>query len=132
MTTRAPKRISISNEAQEQRALVKWMSFHPIVRDYFCKNNNEGKRTEAQGWNLKLLGLRAGVSDLAIFYPTTTYHGLWLEMKRNMNYPPSAKRSPTWILQEEWLERMRSVGFAGEFCYGFEDGKRIIEEYLLT
>lgn len=125
-------KIAIPSENQEQRALVKWLSYHPIVRDYFCKNNNEGKRTEAQGHNLKLMGLRPGVSDLAIFYPTKTYHGLWLEMKRNMKYPPSARRAETWVHQEEWLARMRGVGFCGEFCYGWEDGKRIVEAYLLT
>ncbi len=128
MTSKA----AIPTENQEQRALVKWLSLHPIARDYYCKNNNEGKRTEAQGWNLKLMGLRAGVSDLALFWPTKTHHGLWLEVKRNMSYPPSAKKSDTWLAQIEWIERMRGVGYAGHFCYGWEDGKRIIEEYLLT
>jgi len=108
------------------------MSLHPTIRDYFCKNNNEGKRTQAQGWNLKLMGLRPGVSDLAIFYPTKTYHGLWLEVKCNKHYSPSARKTDTWLQQEEWIERMKRVGFAGEFCYGFMDGKRIIDEYLLT
>jgi hypothetical protein len=125
-------KLAIPSENQEQRALVGWLSYHPIVREYFCKNNNEGKRTPAQGFNLKLMGLRPGVSDLALFWPTKTYHGLWLEVKRNMKYPPSARRSDTWIAQEAWIERMQKVGYAGEFCYGWEDGKRIIEAYLLT
>ena len=47
-----------------------------------------------------------------------------------MNYPPSARKSETWIAQEEWIERMKSIGHAGYFCYGWLDGKRIIEEYL--
>ncbi len=125
-------RILIPTENQEQRALVKWLSYHPIVRDYFCKNNNQGKRTEVQGWNLKLMGLRAGVSDLTIFYPTKVYHGLFLEVKRNMNYSPSAKNTDTWKQQVEWIERMRGVGYVAEFCYGFLDAKRIVEDYLLT
>jgi hypothetical protein len=123
----------IPTEKQEQRALVKWLSLHPQLKDYYCKNNNEGKRTPQQTHNLKLEGLRPGVSDLFIPYPSRTgkYPGLWLEVKRNMHYPPSAKKTTTWLQQIEWIERMKSVGFAGEFCYGWEAGKKIIETYLL-
>jgi hypothetical protein len=125
-------KISIPTENQEQRALVKWLSYHPIVREFFCKNNNEGKRTDAQGHNLKLMGLRPGVSDLFIYWPTKTHPGLWLEVKRNKKYTKSERSTDTWIAQEKFIETVKSVGFAGEFCYGWIDGKRIIESYLLN
>jgi len=112
-------------------ALVKWLSYHPIVREFFCKNNNEGKRTPLQGHYLKLLGLRSGVSDLFIYYPTKNYHGLWLEVKRNKKYTPSERKAPTWIAQEKFIETVKSIGYQGLFCYGWNDGKRIIEDYLL-
>jgi len=79
MTTK----LQIPTENQEQKWLVKWLSLHPILKNFYCKNNNEGKRTDVQGYSLKLMGLRPGVSDLFICWPTNTYHGLWLEMKRN-------------------------------------------------
>lgn len=126
------KRLAIPVERVEQRALVKWLSIHPVLRDFFCKNNNEGKRTAIQTAHLKLEGLRPGVSDLFIYYPTKTYHGLWLEVKRNMVYPPSAKKTPTWIAQEAFQETVKSVGFAAHFCYGWNDGREIIQRYLLT
>lgn len=129
---RMAKKLIIPTENQEQRAIVKWLSFHPVLKDYFCKNNNEGKRTEAYTWNLKLLGLRPGVPDLFIYYPNSEKHGLWLEMKRNMIYPPSAKKGSSWVLQEEFIERVKKIGYEGKFCYGWEDAKNIIEAYLLT
>ena len=134
MRSRMTSRIPIPSENQEQRALVKWLSYHPIVREFFCKNNNEGKRTEAQGWNLKLMGLRPGVSDLFIYYPnkSRSLAGLWLEVKRNKKYSPSERKTDTWIAQEKFIESVKSVGFAGEFCYGWIDGKRIIDAYLLS
>ncbi len=134
MTARSPrsKAVKVPSEAQEQRALVKWISYHPIVRDYFCKNNNEGKRTSLQGFNLKLMGLRAGVSDLLLYYPTNRFHGLFLEVKRNRKYSKSEMLTETWIAQQEFIKRVQGVGYAAEVCYGFDDGKRIIEEYLLT
>lgn len=80
------------------------------------------------------MGLRPGVSDLFIPYPSKSgkYAGLWLEVKRAMNYPPSARQSESWRLQEIWIERMKTVGFDGHFCYGWIDGKEIIERYLLS
>ena len=96
------------------------------------KNDNEGKRTPAQGAQAKSMGLRPGASDLFIAWPTKTYHGLWLEVKRNKKYTTSERNTDTWKAQESFIEEMKSVGFAGEFCYGWIDGKRIIESYLLT
>lgn len=124
--------LEIASEAQEQRALVKWISYHPLIANYFCKNNNEGKRTNVQGYNLKLLGLRAGVSDILIYYPTNTYAGLWLEMKRNKKYTKSERSTSTWILQEKFQEQVKSVGYDAHFCYGWLEGKNIIQTYLLS
>ncbi len=109
---------------------MKWLTFHPMLKNYFCKIDNEGKRTQVQGWNAKLMGLRSGVSDLFIYYPTGIYHGLWLEVKRAMKYPPSARKSDTWIAQEMFHKYVKSVGYSANFCYGWEDGKDIIERYL--
>jgi len=125
-------KLKVLTENQEQRALVKWLSYHPIVRNFYLKQNNEGKRSPEQGWNLKLMGLRPGASDLFLYYPTNSYHGLFLEVKRNKNYTPSERRTDTWIAQEEFIDTVKSVGYAAYFCYGWIDGKEIIERYLLT
>lgn len=109
-----------------------WLVAHPILSKFHYHNYNGGLLTEGQRINLRLMGLRAGVSDLFICYPTKSYHGLFLEMKRDMRYSPSARKSETWIAQEEFINNMRSVGFAGEWCYGCLDGINIIEKYLLT
>jgi hypothetical protein len=107
-----------------------WLNFHPIVRNFFCKNDNEGKRTPALGARLKRLGLRPGVSDLFIYYPNNSFHGLWLEVKRNKVYTKSERSTKSWIAQEKFLESVKSVGFDGYFCYGWEHGKEIVERYL--
>jgi hypothetical protein len=126
------KKLSVATENQEQRALVRWLLLHPTLKDFFCKLNNEGLRTAAQGRNLQLMGLRPGAVDLFIYHPNTshTLSGLWIEVKKNMHYPPSARRSDTWIAQQKFIDTVRTVGFAGEFCYGWIDGKEIIELYI--
>lgn len=78
------------------------------------------------------MGLRAGVSDLLIYYPTRSYHGLWIEVKRNKIYTKSEILTATWIAQQEFIDNVKSVGFAGHFCYGWEDAKNIIDNYLLS
>lgn len=132
---------TIPSESEEQRALVEWLNLHPLLRNLFAKLDNEGKRhtiiKNGRTFNLGLIravkqGLRYGLSDLLIYFPTKTYHGLFLEMKRNKIYTPSEKRTRTWIAQENFKETVKSVGYACETCYGWEHGKRVIEEYLKT
>jgi hypothetical protein len=126
------RKFLIPTENQEQRALVNWLSYHPIVRDYFFKINNEAKRTPSQGFNLNLMGMRAGVSDLFIYYPTNSFNGLFLEIKRNKNYTKSEMSTKTWIAQEEFIANAKKVGFSAKFCYGWMDGMKIVESYLQT
>lgn len=131
----------IASESQEQKAIVKWLMYHPILKDFFCKNDNEGARKTVvkQGkvipvglFNAFEMGLRPGVSDLFIYYPSIHYHGLWLEIKRNKRYTKSEMSTNSWLAQEKFLETVKSVGFAGFFCYGFEDCKNVIENYLTS
>lgn len=118
------------NENQEQRAVVKWVRSHPIIAPYLLKLNNEGKRTESQGYHLKLMGMLPGASDLFLAYPAGGRHGLWLEMKCNKNYSPSQRQTNSWKAQEAFLTRMRAVGYQGTFCYGEKDAIKVIELYL--
>lgn len=122
----------IPSEGQEQRALIQWINYHPIVRNYYLKIPNEGKRSLANGWNLKQEGLLPGASDLFIFYPTESFHGLFLEMKRNKEYTASERKTKSWIAQQQFLDTVRSAGYAGIIAFGWEHGKQIIEDYLLT
>ncbi len=120
----------IPAERVEQQALIEWINYHPILKNFFHKTNNEGKRTALQGQRLKQMGLRAGVSDIFIYYPVTPYHGLWLEIKRNKKYTASEKSTDTWKAQEKFIELVKSVGYSAFFCYGWLDGKAIVEKYL--
>lgn len=122
----------VPTENQEQRSLIKWIKTQPMIRELVVKQTNEGQRSQGSGFNLKLLGMNVGASDVFLAYPTEIYAGLWLEIKRNKRYTPSERSTSTWIGQERFQELMRDVGYAASFCFGWEDGKRIIEEYLYT
>ena len=87
------QKFTVATESQEQKALVSWLTLHPLLKDYFCKIDNEGYRKTVvkDGKTIPVglfhaakMGLRPGVSDLFIYYPTNAYHGMWVEMKRKM------------------------------------------------
>jgi hypothetical protein len=124
--------LPVPREWEEQVALVQWLNIHPILKELYLKNDNEGKRTPQQGFQAKRLGLKPGASDLFIFYPTIRFNGLWLEMKRNKIYTPSERNTVTWKAQEKFIKTVKSVGYQGHFCYGWEDAIRLINEYLLS
>lgn len=124
------KRMNIASESQEQQALVKWLNFHPKLKDHFLHIPNEGLRSKQTGSRLKREGMRAGVLDFLIYYPTTHYHGLWLEMKRAKRYSDSERKTPSWLAQLKFAEQVENVGYKAFFCYGWEDAKRVIEDYL--
>jgi len=133
--------VKIANENAEQRALVKWLSFNPVLKNFYCKIDNEGERKVIVKNGVKIpvglfnackMGLRPGANDLFIYYPTKKHHGLWLEMKRNKKYSRSERLTETWLAQERFQECVKSVGYAAFFCYGCGDAIRIIENYLLN
>lgn len=122
----------IPSEQAEQKRLVTWLSFHPALKNYYCKIDNEGKRSVVSGYNAKLMGLRPGASDLFIYYPTKKYHGLWIEMKRNRLYTKSERNRGAWLCQEYFIEQVMSRGYFAEFCFGCDHAISVINDYLRT
>lgn len=111
-----------ATERQEARALMQWASMHPICKYYLLHVPNGGSRNPIEAHNLRLEGVRAGVSDYLLAYPRGGYSGLWIELKRQGGRATRA--------QKEWLERMEGVGYRAQVAYGWDEAKSIIEDYL--
>lgn len=84
---------------------------------------NGGKRNIKTAADLKAEGVKAGVPDISLPYPTSRHHGLYIEMKREKGGRVSDK-------QKEWLEYLNSVGYLAVVCKGFEEAKDCILQYL--
>lgn len=111
-------------EAAEGRALMKWASFHPVCRDYLIHIPNGGSRSSAkEGANLKAQGVKAGVSDYFLAYPCGKRHGMWIELKR-------CGKSNVSLAQSAWIELMKSNGYEAGVCWGWEEARVVIENYL--
>lgn len=113
----------LATEAEETIALIDWAKHHPILQDIIVHIPNEAKRTPQLGRYLKRIGMRAGVSDILIPYPTQKYHGLWIEMKRKKKYTIKDE-------QRYWIDKMNQLGYLAVIALGFDDAKKIIEDYL--
>ncbi len=111
--------VKLSNELQEQVAVVEYCDLHGIVIVHIP---NEGKRSVVTGAQLKRAGMRPGFPDLFLPYSRGKYHGLFIEMKYG-NGKTSAD-------QEWWLATLSREGYAVCVCYGFDVAVRRIREYL--
>lgn len=108
-------------EYSEQQALFEWAEWaanqHPCLRYLMAIPNGQyrpGQRMEA--------GLRAGVPDIFLPYPRNNEYGLWIEMKVGDNRVTAE--------QSEWLAWLEQQGYRVRVCYGFDEARREIEEYL--
>ena len=112
-------------EHSEQVALFNWAkrkeSRHPQLALMFAIPNG-GKRHVVVAHKLKMSGAKAGVPDIFLPVPHGEKHGLWIELKVGKNKPTKE--------QNMWLSNLAGEGFATAVCYGFDEAKDTIVEYL--
>lgn len=117
-------------EHEHQAALFKWASMnkykHPEL-DLMFAIPNGGARHIAVAKKLKAEGVKAGVPDIFLPVPreNTRYsvaYGLFIEMKK-----PGGKIGKR---QMPWIDALYKQGYACEICYGWEEAKDVIINYL--
>ncbi|MFB5948396.1 VRR-NUC domain-containing protein [Klebsiella pasteurii] len=127
-TATGARRVRGNSELLEQEALIQWADLTVIngrrVGDYLVHVPNEGKRGPKAASEFKRAGGRAGYPDLILDLPSGQWHGLRIEMK--------AKGGKPTPVQLEWIGRLRGAGYQAEVCYGFDEAKGCITEYLLS
>lgn len=115
----------ISSEHDEQVAVFQWaqMNAHlwPCLSRMFAIPNG-GKRTKGTAIKLKAEGVKAGVPDIFLPWPTSGWCGLWIEMKYGSN--------KTTEQQREWLTWLKLNGYQTAVCWGAKEAIRVIENYL--
>ncbi|EBB1398638.1 TPA: VRR-NUC domain-containing protein [Salmonella enterica subsp. arizonae serovar 56:z4,z23:-] len=125
-TATGARRVKSNAELLEQEALIQWADLTVIngrrVGDYLVHVPNEGKRGPKAASEFKRTGGRAGYPDLILELPAGEWHGLRIEMKAKGGKPTAA--------QLEWIERLRGVGYRAEVCYGFDEARIVVMDYL--
>ena len=113
------------SEAEEQEALINWADMskgrYPQLSWLFHIPNG-GSRHPVEALHLKRMGVKPGVPDLFLPYPVKPYHGLWIEMKSQGGRPTA--------LQKDWIEYLRSAGYAAYVCMGFSAAQDCLIRYI--
>ena len=120
------------SEHAEQMALFQWcaLSGQPLLRLLFAINNAVGRSSVIHGARNKAEGVKKGVPDLFLPVSVPTrgltsdcLHGLFIEMKRR-----TASRLGE--EQKEWIANLRAQGYRVEVCYGWEEARDVLIDYL--
>lgn len=109
-------------ESQEQEEFAAWCDAKGLLWFHIP---NERKATVRVMVELERNGLKKGVPDNFIAEPSGKYHGLFIELKR-------AKKSLSRksVEQRRWIKALAKKGYKAVFCYGAEEAKRVVCEYL--
>lgn len=113
-------------EAEEQATLFGWARMmsrkHPELLLMFHIPNG-GARRQSEAARFKAEGVKAGVPDLFLPVARGSWHGLFIEMKREKGGRLSTE-------QRIWLDALRGQGYAAYVAYGWKDAATLIESYL--
>lgn len=111
-------------EHQEQAALFRWAELnrvkHPALSLMFAIPNG-GHRHKAVAGKLKAEGVKPGVPDIFLPWPSNNKSGLFVELKA-----PSGQISPA---QRVWNLNL-ACHYQAEFCFGWIEAAKTICEYL--
>jgi hypothetical protein len=113
-------------ESQEQATLFGWARLMenriPELRMLYHVPNG-GHRNKIVAAKLKAEGVRGGVPDICLPVARNGYHGLYVELKRRKG----GKATPE---QMEWIAALGEQGYFAAVCYGFDEAREAIENYL--
>lgn len=113
---------AIPLEAQEQEEFAAWCDAKGLL---WAHIPNERKATLRVMIELEQQGLKKGFPDNFIAEPRGEYHGLFIELKRVKK--SLSQKSPE---QRRWIKALAKKGYKAVFCYGAEEAKRVVCEYL--
>ena len=122
--TVTPESIAGSSEASQMKALFCWAALnlktYPQLK-FMAHIPNGGSRDVREGANLKAQGVKKGIPDVGLFYPTN-YAGLFIEMK--------TKTGSVSVEQQDWLDFLNSVGYKALICYSWIEARDCLVDYL--
>ena len=126
-----PEDLAGKSEGSQQKALMAWAAMntptYPQLK-WLVHIPNGGTRNLREAVELKAQGVKAGVPDLALFYPKLSFTGqnLWkgifLEMKVKPNKPSKE--------QIEWLHNLLENGYYCKVCYSWIEARDCLVNYL--
>lgn len=133
---------SAGTERAQQKALMCWASSpqaqeqYPELRWLFHVPNGE-ERHKRVALELKAMGVKPDVPDLCLPVARGNWQLLWIELKVPERKPDEinnkrkgTRRGQVRAGQRLWGEYLKSQGHGHKICYGWEDARQTLIEYL--
>ena len=120
-----PEMIAGKSEGSQQKALMVWAAQNTLKYPqlkWLVHIPNGGTRNIREAVELKAQGVKAGVPDLMLPFPTKHFAGLFIELK--------AGKNKTSTEQDEWLQYLSSVGYMTSVQWSWEGARDLIVDYL--
>ncbi len=119
------------SEHAHQVALFQWAHAqepaHPELSMLFAIPNG-GQRNKITAAKLKAEGVKSGVPDICLPVARHGYHALYIELKRPKTHGTQA--GAVTANQCAWIAGLREQGNMAVVCYGWEDARRAIMDYI--
>ncbi len=119
-------------EHEEQKKLFIWAKYvsvkYPALGLMFAIPNESygsGRQAIIRGAYFKAEGRKRGVPDIFLPVPKNGFCGLFIEMKKPKQLKPTITKE-----QRQWIDALSKQGYRAVVCYGFEEARRAICEYL--
>ena len=110
-------------ETAIQQAYFAWVRLHPNPKLRWVHSiPNGARRSITSAQRAKAEGLLSGIADVFIPYPTTLYHGRYLEFKT-----PTGKQSPN---QQAFAEWCYQVGYGYDVVRSVDEAIKLTCEHL--
>lgn len=123
LTKKSKQRRSYPERDLVHLPLMRIARHNSYCRDYLIHIANERNTSLQQGAILKAMGVMAGCSDLFLAVPNKRYGGYWIELKA-----PGKRLSQ---IQEEFLSKMDSIGYATGWFDDWQKAWDSIQNYLV-
>jgi hypothetical protein len=80
---------------------------------------------------MKAEGAKPGVPDLFLPVARNDHHGLFIEMKRTEVKPKrEGSKGGLSDVQIKWKADLEAQGYRVTVCYGFDEARETLEQYL--
>lgn len=115
------------SEFHEQATLFEWAALQagaiPELDLMFATLNGAALAGGGRQWAiLRRAGAKKGIPDIVLPVARGGYHGLLIELKFGSNKPTKE--------QAVWLDRLHDEGYMAVACWGWEDARDCVIEYL--
>lgn len=131
----------VGTEDAHQTALFIWASNpeaaakYPQLRFLFAIPNGGSRGDNAKarmirGAKLKATGVKSGVPDVMLPIARHGCNGLFIELKRPSDKEKKLTKGRASDKQDEWIEALRNEGYGACICYGWNEARQVIEDYL--